>query len=458
MQTFTAHLSQKQALDLAEQVFYEMALRGIDPNLFVDWYAKEGIHQETLLIENALGSMIGNTLGGAWRAGSGLANAGMNVLKKTPGFVKNTVNSATDSLGRHIDKSRGRQGIQQNPASPSGYYDMNTGHYVKGQFDPTPIDRTGNPLPPELAKRRGPIEDASKVRIPQAPQYDDYEDEEYEQPQAQKTQAPQANSGSPVDNAMSALSNLSKVLVNSRTKQNPLTQNQRLIQGLHHLLGSLRNMPKPQVQPPPQPVRTQNYGGAAGMASNTWGGNDKMFDHHSQEISNLFLEMKVKQICEELLKHNVNPDLFVEWYQENHNLNEFNQGVRDWWGRMKRRFSNAWHGFNNGGNDYMADAENQQITQTVQQVVQSLQMLKNELGNNPDIISQLDAVLKELQNTNTQPQQDHVPEQTPQTMPVNSMDQGNWHGGDQTMDHYSYDDEKAFLESIYGKQRSRWFI
>jgi hypothetical protein len=483
MQTFAAHLCQKQALDLAEQVFHEMTIRGLDPMYFVEWYAQEGIHQEELLVEqwlneNIWGKALGHTLGGAWRAGSQATKAGANFLRGVPGFAKDTARSATDTLGRHIDKGAGRQGIQYNPTSPSKYYNASTGHYVKSEVDPTPIDRLGRILPPDLAKRRGPVEDMTQVRTqPKQQQYDDYDDD-YEDEPRKKTPPPlptntQQNAqpappGAPtsVQNAMTALSNLSKVLVNAKVKQNPLTQNQKLIQGLHHLLGALRNMPTQQNAQPQQntqqpvqmptipkmthPPMNNNY-----TNNNNWHGDDATMDHHIQDIENLFLEMKVQQICETLLQHNIPPELFVEWYKDSKNLVEFNQGIRDWWGRMKQRFGNAWAGFKSGGQEYMANQENQQIAQTVQQVLQALQGLQSDIGDNADLKAQLDAVVKELQSSNQQPTQpQQQPQQTP--LPEQPPQHADWHGG--KLNPATEHNEQEFFDSIYKNSRSRWFI
>jgi hypothetical protein len=131
-------------------------------------------------------------------------------------------------------------------------------------------------------------------------------------------------------------------------------------------------------------------------------------------LANKELDAKIQGIIHEMVKNNINPDLFVDWYLDegiylNHEI--FSEAWRDFLGNIgagvKGAFGavgNAWNALKSGWSNSVDRRTEYQTQISANNALKRLEAIKQNNISTPKMIQHLDVVLKGLRSYLTQPQ------------------------------------------------------
>jgi hypothetical protein len=458
MRTFLEVIEQRKTNKVAHECFSLMVERGINPVKYVLWLQetnglsnpniiRESQEWLTLELEEINESQIAHDLG--WAAGS-LPRWGLGALKKGLGWAADQASSflqgGGQGLGQGVDQAFSRGGIQGSPMSPTGFYDTETGHYVKwaGEGEPDPskkdqwktVDHAGNEIPPnspppqqqQPGQQGGQGGQQSQNGPPPQPQTGG-SPEQMVQAAIQSLQdlSKRANRhGSKLQQA-----NIQQMLFNLiQTLQDPNSMAQQQPAGTVPPVRQPQPQPQPQLQPQPQP---QPQTTTPPQQQTSW------TDHgFGGVLRKKLYEVRIKNLADNLVSAKIDPELFVDWYiNEGMNSSRFDEDFRQWahglWGGVKGMFNGK--GFTGGWNEVDDDYDREAAENTLKAILPLM-------GKNPQLDQQLQGVNKALrdflwnqqnaqggqQNQNGQGAQDGQGGQQNQNGPVTGAqagDQGN---------------------------------
>jgi hypothetical protein len=147
---------------------------------------------------------------------------------------------------------------------------------------------------------------------------------------------------------------------------------QKLIQGLHNLLGILNSMPAAPATPAATPATPATPAGVPYSPAEPIK-HPAGFDPYNDEDRG-YAEEGFRYMA----RNGIDPRRFVEWYAKEGirlSRHELNEGLGDWWGRLKSRFGAMWGGIK-GWNDAGQAYDDEKIKDVVQHAMQTLQALQ----------------------------------------------------------------------------------